>query len=769
MIGRILYRESCQGMLKYVFGKEGMRILGYGNMYSQDISQKFFGSVLHFQGQRNATKNRYAHITLNLPYGEHLDDRTFQKVSQEYMQQMGYGGQPYVVVRHNDTKHEHVHIITTNVDEDGKVLGTFNSYRRNIATQKYLERQFNLLPSPETKQQRDLPIYRLPELQSDIDENQGTKFYMQDVLNNILQRHRVRSFQELAKLVRPYHILIRTTKSKTGRLGVAYGIDNGINYRTRFINGSIIHPALSGPKLQKVFERNSRSKLLPMHRKRLEKQINMTYNLFGTIRPHDLCEVLKTYQNIDTKLDTEGDSITGFTIYDRSGYVFKDREISPNIKMGQRLDIFGKENEPTEIDIHSGQSLLEIRKLVKKAFHTSYLKSPRPDGQLSENIMTKKLDNLLPNITPSKNYIFLERYLPRNRKEYLLKALESEFPAVKERLYQLETKKEKETLESKFRLIGNVLEKRIFDVGTKEGSVRHLFQSLGVKYHDNKLSFTGSNKHTVPVALGNLPFPKAMEQHVSTGFVRQNHLMLEMLTAQSSDNSPKLTASTIFLPMVFPKLFERMNPVYKQQYERVALGSYLKHAERMHAPFEKSPKDYIAYFNAKGFYFVKEEEGFEARSIYTDNKTSCKLLKRTSQYLSSIPDLATALNEQEPVMRGLVEDGRNNLKNLWAGHLMERGVYDKVAYMLTSEKAYPNLHREMVQYHMDNGLRKSLNEVVERKTSIRHNRLLRKSVYAISSLLGSRRRSEEVFNGFKDEFTDFTKYKGKGKGMGLSW
>ena len=71
MIGTILYRESCQGILNYVFGKEGMRILGYGNMYSPEISQKFFGSVLHFQGQRNATKNRYAHITLNLPHGEH--------------------------------------------------------------------------------------------------------------------------------------------------------------------------------------------------------------------------------------------------------------------------------------------------------------------------------------------------------------------------------------------------------------------------------------------------------------------------------------------------------------------------------------------------------------------------------------------------------------------------------------------------------------------------------------------------------------------------
>ncbi|MCK0133069.1 hypothetical protein, partial [Arenibacter sp. S6351L] len=108
-----------------------------------------------------------------------------------------------------------------------------------------------------------------------------------------------------------------------------------------------------------------------------------------------------------------------------------------------------------------------------------------------------------------------------------------------------------------------------------------------------------------------------------------------------------------------------------------------------------------------------------------------------------------------------------DLKNLWAGHLMERGMYDRVAFMLTAEKVYPNLHSEMVHHHMGNGLRKSLNKALERKSSIEQNRLLRKGVYAISSLLGNRGKKgqEENYNGFKDELTDWSKYKGKGISM----
>ncbi|SNZ00977.1 relaxase/mobilization nuclease domain-containing protein [Flagellimonas pacifica] len=770
MIAKIIYGETCQGTLNYVFGKEGMRILGYGNTFSQSISPKFFGNVLHFQGQRNDTKNRYAHISLNLPHGEHLDDGTFLKISEEYMENMGYRRQPYVVVRHHDTKHEHVHIVTTNVKEDGKVLGIFNSHRRSIATRQYLEKKYGLFQAPTTKQKRQLPIYRLPELQFEMDAEKGTKYYLQDVLNGINQKYKVRSFEELAKLVKPYHIDVKQTKSESGRIGVAFGLNNQKGYRTRFINGSAVHRGLSGPKLQKVFDLHSKSRLLPMHRKRLLKQIETTYGLFKTIRPTEIEDVLKEYHDIDIKLDKNEEVIEGYTIYDKSGYVFRARELGKNIRMQNRKDIFSNGNEPTQFDTESKQFKLEIQKVIKEALTTSYLKSQKQEGLLSEHIMTMNFGDIVPNLTASKNHNFLERYIPRNRRTEFRKAVENTFPMVRERLYELETKKEKETLENKFKLIGNVLRKEVFNVGTKQGSVRLLFQSLGVKYNNNKLSFTNSNKHSVPVPLNHLPFPENMEKHVSSGFVRQNHLMLEMLSEQSSDNSPKPMASTIFLPMIFPKLYDKMNPVYKKQFESVALGSYVKHAERMHAPFEKSAKDYIAFFNAKGFYFVKGAKGFEIKSIYINNKTSCPLPKRTSQYLRSIPDLNEALKEQQPVINGLIEEGRNNLENLWAGHLMERGMYDKVAFMLTAEKVYPNLHREMVQHHMDSGLRESVNTASARHYNIQQNRLLRKGVYAVSSLLsGSGKKTEEVYNGFKDEFSDFTKPKRKGMGMGLPW
>ncbi len=375
MIARILYRESVHGVLNYVFGKEGGTVLGFKNTYSEfGTDPKLFANVLHYLGQRHESPQRYSHITINLPHGEHLENGTFYKLAQDYMEGMGYGDQPYVVVRHNDTLHEHIHIVSTTVKENGSRINLSHDYRRNVATQKHLERSYGLSPSPETKSHRELPRYRLPELQFAADDSNGTKFYMQDVLNGTLQRHKVRSFDQLAFLIAPYHIALRTMTNENGRVGVAYGIDNRKQYKTQFINGSTVHPKLSGPKLTSVFEKNSKSKLLPMHKKRLEKQLLTTFNLFKSIGHEDLPDVLKTYQNIDCELlYGKNGQLRDIILYDKSGYVFSASEISARIDFAQHPRLIANESGNTLIDTEGKQFVLEVKKLIKDAFYKSYL------------------------------------------------------------------------------------------------------------------------------------------------------------------------------------------------------------------------------------------------------------------------------------------------------------------------------------------------------------------------------------------------------------
>lgn len=760
MIARILYRESVHSVVNYVFGKAKTRVLGYQNTYSEtDTTKEQFTRILHYLGGRHESRKRYTHISINLPHGEKLNDSDFYKLAKTYMENMGYGEQPFVVVRHFDTQHQHVHIVSTTVREDGNLIDLSHDFRRNRATQRSLEQQFGLSPSQQTRLKKELPLYRLPEIQKD--DSNGVKFYIQDILNSMLQKYKVRSFEELAHLVSSYHIVVKPITNSEGRIGVSYGIaiDNG--YKSRFIDGYTVHPRLSGPKLQAVFDKQSRSKLLPMHRKRLEKQMLTTLQLFKNIEPKDLPPVLKAYQKIDAKVhyNKEGKALD-FTIFDKSGYVFNSAEISAHIGFGIHPVLVTDQNGiKTELDLGSKQLVLEVRKLIKNAFYTAYLNGYK-EGLLSESVRATKMNGLLPIIQSSESFAFLNTYLHRNR-NLLASIIKSEFEQTKEAVYVTESKKEKEVLHKKAILIENVLGKSIFDVKTEKGIVFDLLQSLGVKYVRGNIAYLNSNKYQVPLAISNFSLPETTQSYVSTGFINQNERMLDALVNALSVKESGIHGSSFFLPVIFPRLYGSMSDGHRLKFEELSLKAYQNTAEQQHTPFEKSAKDYIRLFNHKGFYFIRRDKNIFLHSIFRRLPDGIPLLPKTEMYLSASKDLDTVLKSQKAILDTINGQGKGDLKNLWVSYLIEKELYDKAAFMIANDGVRPNLAPEILKFHMENGLREKIVAAANKKVNAKHARLLRRSVYAFSSLLGkSNYHEEEVFNGFRDELTDYRRFKG---------
>ena len=62
------------------------------------------------------------HVSLSFAAEEKskLNNEKLVEISKEYMERMGYGKQPYIIYRHDDTAHPHVHILSTRVDIQSK-------------------------------------------------------------------------------------------------------------------------------------------------------------------------------------------------------------------------------------------------------------------------------------------------------------------------------------------------------------------------------------------------------------------------------------------------------------------------------------------------------------------------------------------------------------------------------------------------------------------------------------------------------------------------
>ena len=92
------------------------------------------------------TRNTVIHISLNPHPDDRLTDMEMANIAQIYMERLGYGNQPYVIVKHEDIDRHHVHIVSVNVDEKGKRIDKDFLFRRSERIRKKLEKEFNLHP-----------------------------------------------------------------------------------------------------------------------------------------------------------------------------------------------------------------------------------------------------------------------------------------------------------------------------------------------------------------------------------------------------------------------------------------------------------------------------------------------------------------------------------------------------------------------------------------------------------------------------------------------
>lgn len=165
----------------------------------------------------------------------------------------------------------------------------------------------------------------------------------------------------------------------------------------------------------------------------------------------------------------------------------------------------------------------------------------------------------------------------------------------------------------------------------------------------------------------------------------------------------------------------------------------------------------------KGFYFKQQDGNLYISSMYSKYPVAVKLLPKVQAYLLSSNGIENALENQSNVLQNIKNNGQDHLKCLWTSYLIERGQYKKAAYLMLLESAKANLPIEILNFHLDKGLRETLREVSRQQMNTERARLLRKGLYVLNTILGSKKPKEEVvFNGFKDELTDYSKHKGKG-------
>ena len=218
MVAKISIGSSLYGVLAYnaqkVNAGEG-KLLAVNGVFDActgkiDLARTFkdFDRLLP-KGIR--TEKPVLHVSLNPHPDDRLTDTEMENIAREYMEEMGYGSQPYMVFKHEDIDRHHLHIVSLRVDADGKCLDNAFNFHRSKHITRMLEEKYHLLPAERKRGE-------ICEAARKVDIGKGdVKKQIASVLLSATTRYRFQTMGEYRALLSLYNIHVEETRGKVGR------------------------------------------------------------------------------------------------------------------------------------------------------------------------------------------------------------------------------------------------------------------------------------------------------------------------------------------------------------------------------------------------------------------------------------------------------------------------------------------------------------------------------------------------------------------------
>jgi len=210
MVAKIKSGKSLIGALNYNENKvkQGKAMLIAAVKYFKDPKDLSFADKLFrltdLAAMNQRAKTNTVHISLNFPNGENLSDSLLQEITRDYLQGIGFSTQPYLIYRHEDAGHPHIHIVTTNIKRDGERISLhYLGQNESERTRKSIEINYGLVKADEQTKQK-------PGLKADVSPAEygkaETKRAIANILGYVLRAYKFTSVPELNVVLSQYKI-----------------------------------------------------------------------------------------------------------------------------------------------------------------------------------------------------------------------------------------------------------------------------------------------------------------------------------------------------------------------------------------------------------------------------------------------------------------------------------------------------------------------------------------------------------------------------------
>lgn len=215
------------GALDYNLEKvtQGVAELLDHNFASSDRKTILY-EVAVMKAERPGLQKFFYHTSINFPPKENLTNDRMKQIAKDYLDMSGFRNNQYIIFRHHDANHPHLHILVNRIGYDGTVVSDSNDYVRSEKVLRQLEIKYNLQQVTPSRQARQRAVTK-DELEKMKRTNQPSdKLKLQTLIKEALKTNcpgEKPTTKEFIKLLELKGVSVKFNQATTGYVsGISY-------------------------------------------------------------------------------------------------------------------------------------------------------------------------------------------------------------------------------------------------------------------------------------------------------------------------------------------------------------------------------------------------------------------------------------------------------------------------------------------------------------------------------------------------------------------
>ena len=338
-------------------------------------------------------KRNTVHISLNFDPSENHSKEKLAEIADTYMEKLGFGRQPYLVYQHYDAGHPHCHIVTNNIQRDGKRIDLhLLGIRKSEPARKEIEEMFGLVKAEGRKQKEHFSLNPIDVGRVQYGKAESRKA-INSVLNKVLFDYKYSSLPELNAVLNLYNV-----HADRGSEESRVFKNNGLLYKILDQNSKPIGVPIKASEfysrptlkfLEGKFKSNEADK--ESCKKYVKNSIKLAFFRENIFSPEKLSKVL------------EGESIHMILRKSKEGQLYGITYIDHKTKSIFNGSSLGKEFSAKGIQESCAMSILAFERKHQNSISTSSEKFQDPESReyVKENLADILLrgENIIDNVS----------------------------------------------------------------------------------------------------------------------------------------------------------------------------------------------------------------------------------------------------------------------------------------------------------------------------------------------------------------------------------